>query len=355
MMSVELLRMLISQCVQVAFLACVVWLITRHWTKQRSHLNHALWARVLLKCVTPPVVASPKSLFSWFAGSLLDASSPSAVEQVAWTVQHFEPVPNVVGVPIPPVETQASTSNPIAFDVAQLAVSIAISSWLVGVAIVGTIAAMKLLAFRRLLHRTKSSDLQAQSEIQALTNEKALELGLERQVRVHLTQSHVGPAVMGILRPVILLPAALARRLSTERLKVFITHELVHLRRGDLFWSALRVTASSILWCNPFAWIASRFLDQEAEKCCDEETIAALGIDPADYAKSLLAVLELKHFLRAAPLLPGIRRVDITTKRLEKIMCLRQGCQARRPWWVPAAFAAAALLCLPGAAFTLAQ
>ena len=190
---------------------------------------------------------------------------------------------------------------------------------------------------------------------QLRTNEKALELGLERQVRVHLTQSHVGPAVMGILRPVILLPAALARRLSTERLKVFITHELVHLRRGDLFWSALRVTASSILWCNPFAWIASRFLDQEAEKCCDEETIAALGIDPADYAKSLLAVLELKHFLRAAPLLPGIRRVDITTKRLEKIMCLRQGCQARRPWWVPAAFAAAALLCLPGAAFTLAQ
>ncbi len=52
MMSVELLRMLISQCVQVAFLACVVWLITRHWTKQRSHLNHALWARIAQVCDT---------------------------------------------------------------------------------------------------------------------------------------------------------------------------------------------------------------------------------------------------------------------------------------------------------------
>lgn len=355
MMSAELLRMLVSQCAQVAFLACIVWLITRHWTKQRSHLNHALWALVLLKCVTPPVVASPTSLFSWLEGSLIASDSSAPIEQVSWTVQNLEPMPTVVGVPIPPVETQASTPDPIAFDVAQLAVSIAITCWGLGVAIVGLIAAMKLLTFRRMLHRNKSSDLQAQREIQALAEKAALQLGLRRPVCVHLTQSHIGPAVMGVLRPIILLPETLVSHLSSERLSMLITHELVHLRRGDLFWSALQVTASSLLWCNPFAWIASRSLDQEAEKCCDEETIAALGIDPADYAKSLLAVLELKHTLRAAPLLPGIRPVDITAKRLEKIMCLRQGCQARKPWWVTTAFAAAALLCLPGAAFTLAQ
>ena len=354
-MSAELLRMLISQCAQVAFLACVVWLITRHWTKLRSHLNHALWALVLLKCVTPPVVASPTSLFSWFEGSLITNESPAPVEQASWTVRNLEPLPTFVGVPIPTEIAQAPTPDPITFDVAQLAVSIAIGSWVLGVAIVIALAAMKLLVFRRNLHRSKSENLEAHQKIQALTDEAGVQLGLKRQVHVHLTKSPVGPAVMGLLRPAILLPEALVRRLNSERLAMLITHELVHLRRGDLFWSALQVTASSILWCNPFAWIASRFLDQEAEKCCDEETIAALGIDPADYAKSLLAVLELKHTLRAAPLLPGIRPVDITAKRLEKIMCLRQGCQARKPWWVTAAFAAAALLCLPGAAFTLAQ
>ncbi|MEM7558559.1 MAG: M56 family metallopeptidase [Planctomycetota bacterium] len=355
MMSTELLRMLISQCAQVAFLACVVWLITRHWTKQRSHFNHALWVLVLLKCVTPPVVASPTSLFSWFEGSLITKESPAPVEQVSWTVQNLESAPLVTAEQVPAAPVQVLAPDPVTIDLAQVAVSIAVYSWLLGILTVGVIAATKLLLFRRKLHRTQSSDLQAHQTIQALTDEAASQLGLKRLVRVHLTKSPVGPAVMGLMRPVILLPEALVSHLKSERLSMLITHELVHLRRGDLFWSALQVTASSLLWCNPFAWIASRLLDQEAEKCCDEETIAALGIDPADYAKSLLAVLELKHTLRAAPLLPGIRPVDITAKRLEKIMCLRQGCQARRPWWVSAAFAAAALLCLPGAAFTIAQ
>ena len=77
--------------------------------------------------------------------------------------------------------------------------------------------------------------------------------------------------------------------------------------------------------------------------------------DSTRYALSLINALELCHQLRSSSLVPGVRPVDITAKRLERIMKLGQGSHRRMPvgCWSLAILAAA--LILPGAAGGLAQ
>ena len=98
-------------------------------------------------------------------------------------------------------------------------------------------------------------------------------------------------------------------------------------------------------------WWAGRLVKHEAERCCDEEVIAELAMKPARYARALLDVLDLKHILKPVPVLPGVKPVEITSNRLERIMLLRQGCRKRTPWWCWLAMLLTAALTLPGAAF----
>ncbi len=109
------------------------------------------------------------------------------------------------------------------------------------------------------------------------------------------------------------------------------------------------------LLVSSLVWLARSVMNREAEKCCDEETIGSLKCEPNEYARCLISVLECKHLLRAAPLLPGVRPVDVTRKRLERIMRLRQGCHSQCPRWIWITLVIGAIILLPGGALTVAQ
>ncbi len=128
-----------------------------------------------------------------------------------------------------------------------------------------------------------------------------------------------------------------------------LAHELLHIRRGDLRFGMLQVIAQSLWWFHPAVWFANRWLSREAERCCDEQVIAELGCTPGQYARSLLAVIESKHTLQPIPVFPGMKPVEITTQRMERIMSLKTGLNKRTPLWCWLAVAALAIIVLPGA------
>jgi len=118
---------------------------------------------------------------------------------------------------------------------------------------------------------------------------------------------------------------------------------------GDLSFGMLQVIAQSLWWFHPAVWFSNCCLSREAERCCDEQVIAELGCSPGRYARSLLAVIESKHSLQAIPVFPGMKPVEITTQRMERIMSLKNGLNKRTPLWCWLAVAALALVVLPGA------
>lgn len=100
------------------------------------------------------------------------------------------------------------------------------------------------------------------------------------------------PALAGLWRPMILLPAALATGLTPEQLDLVVMHEMAHIRRWDNFWLVVQRTVESILFFHPAVWYVSRRMSIERELCCDE-MVVGMAARRVDYAESLLRVVEL--------------------------------------------------------------
>ncbi|MDR1540013.1 MAG: hypothetical protein LBU32_18840 [Clostridiales bacterium] len=111
------------------------------------------------------------------------------------------------------------------------------------------------------------------------------------------------PMLMGALRPVIVLPD---RRYDECELEMALSHELVHLRRGDAAVKMLLLLANALHWFNPFAYLISGCADGLCENSCDEQL--ARHMDAAKrrrYCGLILSTLEFGAAGRP-PLSPGM-------------------------------------------------
>ena len=100
------------------------------------------------------------------------------------------------------------------------------------------------------------------------------------------------PIVIGVVKPVILLPAALATSLSPHQLEALLTHELAHIRRCDLLVNVLQRLIKSVLFFHPAVWYVSRRVSIEREHACDDFVVSS-GWRKTDYAAALVGMAEL--------------------------------------------------------------
>lgn len=110
--------------------------------------------------------------------------------------------------------------------------------------------------------------------------------GVSYPVRVLSSTVVRVPAVIGWLRPVILVPTAALTGLSPRQLELVIAHELSHIRRSDYLVNLLQVIVETLLFYHPVvSWMSNR-LREEREHCCDDEVITTCG-DTLTYAQAL--------------------------------------------------------------------
>ena len=107
--------------------------------------------------------------------------------------------------------------------------------------------------------------------------------------RLLLTDRTNSPAVAGLLRPAILLPASLLTSLSWQELELVLAHELAHVRRNDFLINLFQKTAESLFFYHPAVWWISRQISAEREKCCDDLAVQEFG-DPIALAKALTVI-----------------------------------------------------------------
>ena len=128
-------------------------------------------------------------------------------------------------------------------------------------------------------------------ELLALLRARSRELGL-RVVPAFAWCGRVAvPTVVGLVRPVILLPTSLASGLTLDQLDVLVAHELAHIRRWDPLVNVLQRFVEALLFFHPAVWFVSRQIRIERELCADDLVIG-LGADPVRYANSLVEVAE---------------------------------------------------------------
>jgi beta-lactamase regulating signal transducer with metallopeptidase domain/predicted esterase len=354
-----------TQFWQVTAVAAGVGLFIRLCCRRRPHLAHVLWLVVLVKCVTPPFWSSPTSAFSWATRHSTTAMSSIGVPLDTGN----GPAPK----PEPPLATHQGISgggelpSSAVFRDAGSALADASSEvapkpeagfthlrfelmlgvlWLIGASAYAAYAFLISIHFCRTI---RTSRMPAEERLTRLAAELSRRLGIRRAVRFCVTHEPLGPLTFGWVRPMIVLPEALAAHRSLGELEPLVAHELVHVRRGDSFVGLLQATVQCLWWFHPLIWWANRRIAFERERCCDEEVVAGLALEPARYARSLVSVLELKRQLRWLSAAPGARPFEITQRRLEHIMLRGDRFRSRMPrgYWL--ALFVVALLLVPGA------
>jgi bla regulator protein BlaR1 len=141
--------------------------------------------------------------------------------------------------------------------------------------------------------------------------------GIKKQIKLIVSESALEPGIVGIFRPILLLPAGISDRLSDAQMEAIITHELCHVRRRDNLTSAIHMIVEAIFWFHPLVWwVGARMVD-ERERACDEEVLMQ-GSNPQVYAEGILKVCE---FYLESPLVcaAGVTGSNLK-KRIEAIM-----------------------------------
>src|SRR5437899_3436641 len=164
-------------------------------------------------------------------------------------------------------------------------------------------------------------------------------LGITWAVRFCESRLVAAPAMMGWLRPVVLLPMTAVTGLSEQQLNAVIAHELAHIRRLDSFVNLFQVLAETLLFYHPGVWWVSRRIRAERENCCDDEAIVICG-DAVNYARALTLMEEW----RTAPALMMAANRGPLAERVMRLLGWNGGAGRIR-----VAGLAARLACLVGA------
>ncbi|XZE43278.1 M56 family metallopeptidase [Pirellulaceae bacterium SH467] len=96
------------------------------------------------------------------------------------------------------------------------------------------------------------------------------------------------PTVVGLIRPVILLPKD-TESWPADKLMAVVQHESAHISRGDIFWTTVAYVLRAAFWINPLAWIAVARITRLRELACDD-IASKQAINAFSYAEHLIAI-----------------------------------------------------------------
>ena len=114
---------------------------------------------------------------------------------------------------------------------------------------------------------------------------------------IYRSDKVLSPAVYGIIKPKIILPANIA----DGDFDYILLHERIHIRRHDNLWRIAAIITVCIHWFNPLAWVFLKCFLTDMELACDAGVLKKLDENgKKDYASALLACSAGKTYYASA-------------------------------------------------------
>lgn len=246
-----------AQFVQVAALFALLWLLDALAARHGStRLRSALWAVLLLKLALPPSLASPIGL-------------------AACLPQEWTHAPLWRGSTSQQPEAASQASSALAW----------ILVWAVGCA---ACASLALSRARRARRPWIAGSRRAPAHARRLLRELSARLGQRGSLPLQVGARVHGAALVGLLRPRIVVSAELLKPQARDRLEHVLLHEVAHHRRRDA-WRALSWTvAACVYWFHPAVHAGARRAALLREMACDELALRSARGGAQAYRGTLL-------------------------------------------------------------------
>jgi len=125
-------------------------------------------------------------------------------------------------------------------------------------------------------------------------------LGIIGRVRLVESSAVNVPAIIGMLKPVILVPLGVLASMPADQVEAVLLHELAHIRRKDYLDNLIQGMTEAIFFFNPALRWLSQQLRIERENCCDD--LALAHVNSLTFVKALVSFQEHYLYRRAFPL-----------------------------------------------------
>ena len=195
----------------------------------------------------------------------------------------------------------------------------------------------RIFHFNRFLNGIKTSRRVLEDpDILGIYGKLCEELGIRKAAPVFICGSIsssgdrlYSPMLTGFFRPFLVLPEGLPgkwREAGTQqaslRAEYVLRHELVHLKRGDLYYKWLVQAAAAMHWFNPFLLKCSGKISEDCELSCDEAVIRRLPLSGrVAYGDTLVAALtDLNMPPEWGPAVGLCENAELMKERLYAIM-----------------------------------
>lgn len=313
-------------------LAGVAYLVAKHC--QRPALAHLVWAAVLIKLLTPPIITIP---IPWQIDpqallAQLNHRPPTTTVKthlpVAEPERPTEARPSGQGTVVRKLSISAARKQRKVKRVEQPAVPplstpLAMlyglgGMWLLGAACMGTRSLYLAWRFERSLRKARSDEF-----LNIRMGRIAQGAGFLNWPEVVLLDGVFSPMLWGMGRRArLVFPAELAARLDRAASDTLLLHELAHYSRGDHWIRLLELAAKIVFWWHPVVWIAAKGIEAAEEECCDAWVIERQHSPRRTYAEALLATIDFLNERSVAlpPAACGLGEISLLRRRLTQIM-----------------------------------
>jgi len=264
--------------------------------KNGAHVRHAIWIVASLKFLVPFAAIMSLGIALWTPTSV-PATAPAepgsdlavAVDRVAqpFTIDMF---------------AAGTTSNAASPRDSGLAL-ILTGLWAIGFA---TVALMRVRGWHCIRAAIRAS----------------APLPVSSPIPIRSAPGMLEPGIIGIWRPILLLPQGIEQHLTPAQLETVLAHEHCHVRRRDNLTSAIHMVVEALFWFHPFVWFVGARIVDERERACDEYVLRMCR-EPRTYAESIINVCKL---YTQSPLtcISGVTGSDLK-RRLAAILVNRIG------------------------------
>ncbi len=158
--------------------------------------------------------------------------------------------------------------------------------WILGTPITFALLAAGVVGAKRL---ERASRMVGDSRIEGVLRGLMASMRIGRRVTVAICDRIASPVLVGVVRPMILLPPAALTGWSPDEIEMVLLHELAHVRRWDNLVNLVQRIVESLLFFHPAVWLVSAWVRRERELCCDEFVVAKTD-RPHAYAELLVAL-----------------------------------------------------------------
>jgi bla regulator protein BlaR1 len=247
---------------QSTVFAAAVALLAVAFRENRARVRYALWLAASVKFLVPfAMLAAAGGLLEW-----QQAPAPIRSAVASPVARDFSAPFAVMWVDPTTMVTAAAKPRWIA--------SLLFTVWACG------FAAIVLRRVRQ--WRQIGAALRASTPFAATTPVPA---GIE----IRTAPTVLEPGVVGLRRPVILLPEGIDSYLTAGQFVAVLAHEVCHVRRRDNLTAAMHMLVEAVFWFHPMVWWLGARLVATREQACDEYVVAETA-KPIAYAEGIVSV-----------------------------------------------------------------